>query len=287
VSNVLAGPTIRRRRLGADLRRLREQRSLRLEEVAEHLGVASSTLSRIETGKAPTRTSYLALLLDLYEVADPAHRRRLTELAIQGQRKGWWMSFEELLPVGAGSYLGLEAEACALRAWSALVVPGLAQTAEYARALIVAARPDLTAEQAERLAAVQVRRQEVLRGADPIALDLLLDESVLLRSVAPPAVMRGQLEHLAEVSRAPNVTVRVLRLAGPAHQVPASSFGILSFADPGDGDVACARGIRGQVQLEQREADVRALRQDFDALARSAMPPRESAELIGALARAL
>lgn len=284
---VLAGPTIRRRRLGADLRRFRDQRSLRLEEVAEHLGVAPSTLSRIETGKAPTRTGYLALLLDLYQIDDPAERRRLTELAREGQRKGWWVGVDELLPAGAGGYLGLEAEASFLRAFCAQVVPGLAQTADYACAMIAACRPDLAAEQAERLAAVQLRRQEVLRGSAPIRLELVLDESVLLRAVAPPDVMRAQLEHLAKLGREPNVTIQVLRLAGPSRQVPAGSFGILSFDDPGDDDVAGALGIRGQVQLEQREADVRALRLAFDALARSAMPPRESARLIGGLARAL
>jgi hypothetical protein len=167
------------------------------------------------------------------------------------------------------------------------VVPGLAQTADYACAMIAACRPDLAAEQAERLAAVQLRRQEVLRGSAPIRLELVLDESVLLRAVAPPDVMRAQLEHLAKLGREPNVTIQVLRLAGPTRQVPAGSFGILSFDDPGDDDVAGALGIRGQVQLEQREADVRALRLAFDALARSAMPPRESARLIGGLARAL
>src|SRR6266851_5828786 len=109
-----AGPTMRRRRLGADLRQLREQNSLRLEEVADHLGVAPSTLSRIETGKAPTRTSYLAFMLNLYGVADPARRRLLMDLAREGQRKGWWMAYDDVLPPGMGTYLGLEAEASAL-----------------------------------------------------------------------------------------------------------------------------------------------------------------------------
>src|SRR6266571_79837 len=120
-----AGPTMRRRRLGADLRQLREQKSLRLEEVADHLGVAPSTLSRIETGKAPTRTSYLAFMLDLYDVADPARRRLLMDMAREGQRKGWWMAYDDVLPPGAGTYLGLEAEAAALLGFHERVLPGL------------------------------------------------------------------------------------------------------------------------------------------------------------------
>ena len=146
---MLVGPTIRRRRLGSDLRRLREQRSLRLEEVASELGVAPSTLSRIETGKAPTRTSYLALMLDLYGVHDAAQRRSLMDLAREGQRKGWWVGSDDLLPAGTGTYLGLEAEASELRAFQTQVVHALVWTRDYARAVISARRPGLAADQAE------------------------------------------------------------------------------------------------------------------------------------------
>jgi transcriptional regulator with XRE-family HTH domain len=284
---VLAGPTVRRRRLGTDLRRLREQRSLRLEEVASQLGVAPSTLSRIETGKAPTRTSYLVLMLDLYGVDDPDSRRLFMDLAREGQRKGWWAEFDDLLPAGVGSYLGLEAEAASLRAFQVLVVPGLLRTTEYGRAVVAARRPDLPTEQADRLMAVQERRQEVLHRSDPIDLRLVLDESVLLRSIGPTGVMRGQLERIAEACGEPNVTVQVLGLAVPHRPVLAGSFGILSFTEPGDADVACAEGIRGQVLLEQRGAEVQGLRLAFDMLSRSAMSAEDSVAHIRQLARTL
>ena len=279
-----AGPTMRRRRLGADLRQLREQKSLRLEEVADHLGVAPSTLSRIETGKAPTRTSYLAFMLDLYGVADPARRRLLMDLAREGQRKGWWMAYDDVLPPGAGTYLGLEAEASALLGFHERVLPGLLRTAEYARALIAAGRPEMAADQLERLVEVQMRRQDVLRGENPIRLRLILDEAVLLRSIGPPGVMRQQLARLNAGGRLPTVDIRVVRLAGAPSRVLAPSFGILSFADPGDGDVVCSEGLRGQMLFEQRPAEVQAMRATFDALGRSALSRRESAKLIGDLA---
>ena len=284
---MLAGPTVRRRRLGTDLRRLREQRSLRLEEVASQLGVAPSTLSRIETGKAPTRTSYLALMLDLYGVDDLDRRRLFMDLAREGQRKGWWAEFDDLLPAGAGNYLGLETEAASLRAFQVLVVPGLLRTREYGRAVIAARRPDLTSEQAERLMAVQDRRQEVLRGSDPIELRLVLDESVLLRSIGSPGVMRGQLDRLAEACSVPNIMIQVLGLASTQRPVLAGSFGIMSFGEPDDADVACAEGIRGQVLLEQRGAEVQALRRTFDTLSRSAMSAQDSAAHIRRLAKSL
>jgi len=279
-----AGPTIRRRRLGADLRQLREQNSLRLEEVAERLGVAPSTLSRIETGKAPTRTSYLAFMLDLYGMADPARRRLLMDMAREGQRKGWWVAYDDLLPAGAGTYLGLEAEAAALLAFAVQVVPGLLRTADYARTVIGARRPEFSAEQVERLVSVQMRRQDVLRGDHPLRVRLILDEAVLHRSIGRPNVLRAQLERLIDAGRQPAVTIQVLRLAASRDQVLAPSFGVLTFAEPGDGDVAYAEGIRGQVLVEQRPAEVSAMRETFDALSRSALPPRESAELIERLA---
>jgi transcriptional regulator with XRE-family HTH domain len=284
---VLVGPTIRRRRLGSDLRRLREQRSLRLEEVASQLGVAPSTLSRIETGKAPTRTSYLALMLDLYGVDDADQRRSFMTLAREGQRKGWWVGSDDLLPAGMGNYLGLEAEACDVRAFQSQVIHGLVRTPDYARAVITARRRGLDPGQADRLVEVAIRRQDVLQGSDPIRLRLVLDESVLLRAIAEPSVMRTQLGHLIDVGHAPHISIQVLRLGSQIGQLPPSSFGILSFAEPDDADVVCATGIRGQVLLEHRPAEVQALRRTFDALTELAVPPRESADLISKVAATL
>src|SRR5262245_60425815 len=185
--HVQLGPTIRRRRLGTDLRRLREARSLRLEDVAARLEVAPSTLSRIETGKAPTRTSYLTVMLDLYGVDDPDLRERMADMAREGQRKGWWAPCEDLLSSGVGSYLGLEAAACAIRCFAVDVVPGLVQTRGYAAAACAASRPDLSADQVRRLAWLATRRREML--ADGAELHLVLDEAVLRRTIGPPDVL--------------------------------------------------------------------------------------------------
>jgi hypothetical protein len=223
-------------------------------------------------------------MLDLYGVDDPDSRRLFMDLAREGQRKGWWAGLDDLLPAGVGSYLGLEAEAAALRAFGVLVVPGLLRTAEYGRGVIAARRPGLTAEQVERLMWVQERRQEVLHRSDPMELRLVLDESVLLRSIGPPTVMREQLDRLAEACTEPNVTIQVLPLATPRRPVLAGSFGILSFTEPGDADVACAEGIRGQVLVEQRGAEVAALGLTFDSLSTSAMSTPDSAAHIRRLA---
>lgn len=282
---MLKGPTNHRRRLGADLRELREERSLRIEDVAGHLGVAASTLSRIETGKAPTKTSYLKLLLDLYGIEDPARRRDLADLAREGQRKGWWSGDDDVLPVGYGAYLGLEAEATRLRIFAAQVVPVLLRTERYAAAVAAVARPELSAQQRARLVALQLRRQSVLDrddagGADPVRIDVLLDESVLLRVMGPDDLMREQLSQFAEVAGQPGVTIRVLSLAGAGARDPAGSFAILGFATGGGGDVACSEGLRGQVMIEQRPAEVAAQHQVFESLWQAALPAADSLSLL-------
>lgn len=283
---MLTAPTNHRRRLGADLRQLRESRALRIEEVAEHLGVAASTVSRIETGKAPTKTSYLKLLLDLYGVNDPARRRALANLAREGQRKGWWAADDDVLPPGFGTYLGLEAEAVRLRIFAAQAVPVLLRTRRYATALAAAARPELSPEQLARHVALHLRRQAVLDrtgpqdDGDPFQVDVILDEAVLLRAIGPADLMREQLQRIAQIAGLPGVTVRVLTLAGEGARPPAGSFAILNFPAGGGGDVACAEGLPGQMLLEQRPAEVAALSRVFASLMRASLAEPESLALI-------
>jgi hypothetical protein len=251
--------------------------------VASHLGVAPSTLSRIETGKAPTRTSYLAVMLDLYGVDDPQRRRLLTDLAREGQRKGWWADSEDLLAVGAGNYLGLEAEASVLRSFALQVVPGLLQTEQYATAVCLASRPDLGPEQIRRLVALRLRRQQLLRGQSRHRLHLVIDESALLRSIGSAGTMTAQLKHLLALTGQAPVTVQILTLA-KVRTVLTEPFTMLSFADETDADVACATSIRGQLVFEERPPEVRALRTAFETLTRAAMSPEESMRLIADLA---
>src|ERR1700684_1471446 len=124
-SAMTTGPTVRRRRLGTELRKLRESNGYKLEEVSGQLGVAASTLSRIETGKAPTKAAYLNQMLEMYGVVEPAQRQVLVDMAREGHRKGWWAAYEDVLPSGFDIYVGLEAEAAAVRGEGIFVGHGL------------------------------------------------------------------------------------------------------------------------------------------------------------------
>lgn len=273
-------PAVRRRRLGSELRRLRESRSFRLEDVAARLDVAPSTVCRIETGKAPTRTSYLAVMLEMYGVDDPEQRRLMADLARDGQRREWWADCADLLPTGVGSYLGLESAASEVRVFAADVIPGLVQVRAYAAAALAASRPDLTGDQVKRLVALQSRRQQLLDGrAD---LHLVLDEAVLRRTIGGPSIMAEQLQRLLAVGKRPWVRSQVVCLARPS-VVLSGSLTVLSFADSADTDVAYLTSVRGQAIRQDREADFRATRTSFDQLTSAALPQAESAELISAL----
>lgn len=278
----LPAPATRRHGLGAQLRALRQARSLRLEDVATTLGITPGTLSRIETGKAPTRTSYLTILLDLYGIDDPAERARMAGLARDGQRRPWWAGCADLLPAGAGTCLDLEANAEHIRCYAARAIPGMLQTRDYAQAAHLAVRPGLTTDEARKLAAQQQHRREHLAGGH--RLQLVIDQVALLTPVADADIMACQLHSLLASAAAPGVTIQVIPLAMPA-PVLSPPFSVLTFSEPGTPAVTCCHGPGGQILLSRRAADARAAVTTFSALTRTALPPGDSAELITELAR--
>ncbi len=273
------GPTVRRRRLGSELRRLREDHSIKLEEVAERLGVAASTLSRIETGKAPTKSVYLTAMLEMYGVTDPAQRQVLVDMAREGHRKGWWSVYDDVLPTGFGIYVGLEAEAAGLRAFEGEAVQGLFQTPDYARAILREVQVRDTDEQVERLVDLRMKRQEVLDRNPPLDVWMILDEAVVRRTIGGPEVMRDQLARLVEESKKPNVTLQVLPFETGSHAGLRGPFSILEFPERADADVAYVESVAGIIYLE-KEREVRTCAEAFDRLRAAALSPGQSTDLI-------
>jgi transcriptional regulator with XRE-family HTH domain len=278
------GPTVRRRRLGAELRRLRDAHSLKLEEVAERLGLAPSTLSRIETGKAPTKSAYLTAMLEMYQVTDPGVRKVLVDMAREGHRKGWWSIYEDVLPSGFDIYVGLEAEASGLRSYETDLVHGLLQTTEYAVAVLRELRPRDTEEQIARVVDLRMERQRLLDQDPPLDLWLIMDEAAIRRNIGGSAVMRNQLEHLIQASRWPNVTLQILAFEAGAHAGLVGPFSILEFPERTDSDVAYTESVGGMIYLE-KDREVRACDEAFDRMRAAALSPAASVELIQRVSR--
>jgi transcriptional regulator with XRE-family HTH domain len=280
------GPTVRRRRLGTELRKLRESNSYKLEEVAAQLGVAPSTLSRIETGKAPTKSAYLNQMLEMYGVDDPSQRQVLVDMAREGHRKGWWAAYDDVLPSGFDIYVGLEAETAAIRAYETSVVHGLLQTPDYARAVLSEMFPRHTAEQIDRLVDLRMERQRRIDNDPPLDLWAILDEAVIQRPVGGNVVMRDQLKHLLAVTSRPAMTLQVLPFSVGAHAGHGGAFSILEFPTRTDSEVAYVESVAGILYLE-KDREVRARAEAFDRLRAAALAPAASAELIEQVASEL
>ena len=280
------GPTVRRRRLGTELRKLRESNGYKLEEVAAQLGVAPSTLSRIETGKAPTKSAYLSQMLEKYGVVDPGQRQVLIDMAREGHRKGWWAAYDDVLPSGFDIYVGLEAETASVRGYEVSVVHGLLQTPDYARAVLGEMFPRQGAEQIDRMVALRMERQRRLDDDPPLELWAILDEAVIRRPVGGNAVMRNQLEHLLGMATKPGLTVQVLPFSCGAHAGHAGGFSILEFPNRSDSEVAYVESVAGTTYLE-KDKEVRVQVEAFDRLRAAALAPGASTDLIAQVAQEL
>lgn len=273
-----ASPSLRRRRLAAELRWLRDQSGLSIAEVAEKLGWQASRISRIETRQLGITGPDLRKLLDIYGMQDQAYRARLTELARNANERGWWQSYpRHVIPSEYGDLIAVEAEAATIRSYQPEAVPGLLQTPGYARAVIRAGRPGDTAAEIDRRVEVRLERQEVLARADPPPprVSVVLNEAVLRRRVGDPGVMRGQLDYLmAERDRA-NVVVQVLPFDSGAHPSMVGPFTMITFIDPGDLGVVYLEHPTSSLFLEAPE-DIRAYEDFWDSIQSNAYSPDDT-----------
>ena len=222
------GPSVRQRRLAAELRRLRERRGLTGDDVADRLAWSTAKVSRIENARTGAKIDDVRRLLDLYEV-DGARHADLISLARDAAERGWWEKYRDL-PSSLADFIALESEAGTIRQWEGNSVPGLLQTRAYARQVIEGYNDISTMppQEIDRRVEVRVRRQEVLQRTHPPQLALLIDESVLKRRVGDDELMREQLDQILWASELPQVTVQILPLDTP-RRVMADSFTILEF----------------------------------------------------------
>jgi transcriptional regulator with XRE-family HTH domain len=268
-------PTVRRRRLAGELRRLREAAELTIDEVGEKLECSASKISRIETGHVGVTPRDVRDLLEVYGIEDDG-REALVQLAREARKKGWWHAYNEVF---TGSFVGLESDAASLHTHQALLVPGLLQTEGYTRAVIRAIRPDADEAEVERRVAGRVTRQRLLTDPHPPAYWAVIDEAVLHRTVGGPAIMRAQLERLVELAALPHVTLQVVPFTAGGHAGMESPFLILGFPEQADPDVVYVEYTTTGVYLEQ-PSDVHRYTLMFDHLRAAALKPDDTVVMV-------
>jgi len=242
-------PTVRRRRLALELRRLREAARLTCEEVAEHLECSTSKVSRIETGRVSVSPRDVRDMLDLYGVS-AQQGASLVQLARDSRQKGWWHAYSDTIQPQFATYIGLESAASEIRIYEVTLIPGLLQTEEYARTVIAAGTVGGDHDGTERNVALLMARQPLLTGDDPPRLWAVLDEAALRRTVGGAGLMRLQLDHLLDLARLPNVAIQVIPFGAGAHPAMGRPFVILAFPERADPDVVYLEDLTSALYVE-------------------------------------
>lgn len=275
-------PALRRRRLAAELRAIRERNGKSGDAVAAALHWSPSKVSRYELARTGLKLAEVAKLLDYYQVTGD-ERKLLLDLARDAAGKGWWEQFGDCLSEDYQRFIGLEHEASSITIWHVGAVPGLFQTEAYARRIISSyshvepTPPGIV----ERLVRVRMRRQELLSREPPVSLSVVLDESVLRRRIGSNQIMREQMYRLANDAGRPHVTLRILPL-DTDHAVPVEAFVIFSFAT-GEAtdfpDVVSSEHLKNVFSVEG-ERDTYLHQLVFHLLRTAALDPDASRELI-------
>lgn len=276
----VVSPTVRRRRLGAELRRHRELAGLTIDQVADQLDCSASKISRLETGQTGSNPRDVRDMLALYGVGD-TELEELLSVARETRQRGWWQPYGSIL---TGAYVGFEAAADRIRSYEAQCVPGLLQTADYARSMIAAVHTGRPRQEVDDRVHVRLGRQALLTQEDPVQFWCVLDEAALRRPVGGREVMRCQLEHLVRESARPNVTLQVLPMAAGEHPGMEGSFVIMSFPDAADPDTVYVTIATGGV-FQEKPDDVSRYEIIFDRLQKMALSGAESAEFIATMAK--
>ncbi|MGI5404195.1 helix-turn-helix domain-containing protein [Streptomyces sp. CA-135486] len=275
----MSDPTVRRRRLGAELKRLREDAGLKLDDVQERTTLNVPKVSRIETARIGVKPADLDALLDLYGVDDVAKRAVLHSLAREGARRGWWQTYRDSISPAYADLISLEAEAKSFRSFQTTLIPGLLQTAAYARATIEAIGMTSTAESVNALVQVRQARQAVLTRPEPLELWAIIHEAALRPQIPGPHVMREQLQRLLDQTDLPHVSIQVLPLTASPHPGLAGPFSVIGFPETSDLDVALLESMTSTLYVED-PAEVALYGSAFERLRAAALPFDASADLI-------
>ncbi|MFI8165868.1 helix-turn-helix domain-containing protein [Streptomyces sp. NPDC085931] len=274
-------PTLLKMLVGVQLAGFREDAGLAQDQAARAVGFSAAKLSRIESGKGrrPPTENDVRALLQLYGT-DDYEASVLLKLLQRAGEPGWWQRYDKrLMPEWFDRLVGLQEAAATIRTFEIQYVPGLLQTPAYTKAVVERGLPNAPAAEVERRVELRRRRARLLTRDEAPQLWAIIDESVLLRVLGNPEIMREQLEHLVEMAERPNVTVQVVPLSVTNASAPAIPVTYLRFGGLDLPDVVYLEHIKSANFLEDRD-ETEEYRIALDRLADEALKPRESMELL-------
>lgn len=273
-------PLAARRKLGDELRLLRDRAAMTTEEVGRHLGCHNSKVSRMENAKRACGKQDFDRLMELYEV-EGEKLAELTALMLKGRQRvpPWWDAYRDVISAHYAEFLAYEAEAVACYDYQPLFVPGLLQTADYARAVTAVGFAALGPDQVDALVEVRMRRQERLREEEPLTVECIVTEASLRFQVGGPQAMRAQLRHLREIAALPNVSFLVLPFAAGENGIGTGSFTLFSNERDTDVEVSFTESADFN-RFKDDPLTLRRLHRLFRNLSASALPAGESLELV-------
>ncbi|WP_330310225.1 MULTISPECIES: helix-turn-helix transcriptional regulator [unclassified Streptomyces] len=268
--------------LGSHLRRLREARGITREAAGYSIRASESKISRMELGRVSFKTRDVEDLLTLYGINDEAERTSLVSLAKEANVAGWWHSYSDVLPSWFPTYVGLEGAAHLIRSYEVQFVHGLLQTEAYAHAVVERGMKGASAADIDRRVALRLERQKYLVSEKAPEFHIVLDEAALRRPYGDREVMRGQLQHLIDISERPNVRLQVMPFSFGGHSGESGSFTILSFPESDLSDVVYLEQLTSALYLDKRE-DVTQYESALKQLQQDSPGPSESRDLLRGL----
>ncbi|MCW2935367.1 MAG: transcriptional regulator [Actinomycetia bacterium] len=281
------GPTVHRLMLGRLLHRLRIEADISSDDAAEVIRASRSKISRMENGRVGFKSRDVTDLLFRYGVTDAGTIAKVQALARCANAPGWWTQYADVTPDWFGEYLGLETAASLIRTFEAQFVPGLFQTPEYARAVILLGNSTAPPDEIERRVALRISRQDVLTAQHPPVVWSILDEGAIRRQVGSRAVMRQQLSRLVEVADGQrNVIVQVVPVESGGYADAGGSFSILRFPGAQVPDIVYIEQLTSALYLDKRE-DVDHYMEVIDSLCTDALSPTDTRDFIAKAAREL
>ncbi|MFE9253890.1 helix-turn-helix domain-containing protein [Streptomyces sp. NPDC006879] len=276
------GSVVRRILLGSQLRRLRESRGITREAAGYSIRASESKISRLELGRVSFKARDVEDLLTLYGVTDGAERASLLALVREANVAGWWHSFGDVLPGWFQTYIGLEGAASLIRIYEVQFVHGLLQTEAYAHAVVTRGMPGAPAAEIDRRVALRLERQKILVSETSPVFHAVLDEAALRRPYGDRAVMRGQLEHLIEISERPNVTLQVMPFSFGGHAGESGAFTLLRFPESDLQDLVYLEQLTSALYLDKAE-EVAQYERAMERLRRDCPDPGATRDLLRGL----